>query len=137
MKTKPTKFIIAIIIAFFAASFISLKPADTHAISSVDICSQSGISKEVREANGCDGADASGDLRGVITGIINGVIGILGAVAAIFILIGGINYMTSAGDASKIEKAKKTILWAVIGLIIAALTFAIVNLVIVNILGQS
>ena len=35
--------------------------------------------------------------------------------------------MTSAGDSSKVEKAKKTILYACIGLVIAALSFAIVN----------
>lgn len=136
MKIKTKKLIIIIIIAFFAANFISLKPTATHAIDSVDICSQSGVSQEVKNANGCNGADSSEDLKNVITSIINGVIGILGAVAAIFILVGGIGYMTSAGDASKLEKAKKTILWAVIGLVIAALTFAIVNLVIGNILGQ-
>lgn len=136
MKIKTKKLIIAVIIAFFATSFISLKPTVTHAIDSVDICSQSGVSQEVRNANGCDGASSGDDLKNVISSIIKGVIGIIGAVAAIFILVGGINYMTSAGDAAKLEKAKKTILWAVIGLVIAVLTFAIVNFVIGNILGQ-
>lgn len=133
MKTKITKIIIAIAAAFTALIAIN---SPTYALNSVDICSQQGISQEVREANGCGGTDSGEELKNVITGIINGVIGILGAVAAIFILIGGINYMTSAGDPGKTKKAKDTILWAVIGLIIAVLTFAIVNLVIVNILGQ-
>ena len=43
--------------------------------------------------------------------------------------------MTSAGDAGKVKKAKDTILYGVIGLVIVVLAFAIVNFVIVNILG--
>lgn len=136
MKFKTSKSITSIIVAVFATGLIFLAPATTHAIDSVNICAQPGISQEVRAANGCNGSDTSADLGNAITNIINGVIGIIGAVAAIFILVGGINYMTSAGDAGKVEKAKKTILWAVIGLVISVLTFAIVNFVIGNILGQ-
>ena len=42
--------------------------------------------------------------------------------------------MTSAGDTTKLEKAKKTILYAVIGLAITVLSFAIVNFVIKNVI---
>ena len=62
--------------------------------------------------------------------ILNWIIGSLGIVAVIVIIIGGINYMTSSGDAGKVDKAKKTILYGVIGLIICALAAAIVNFVI-------
>ena len=65
-----------------------------------------------------------------VAGIINGVIGALGIVAVIVIIMGGVSYMTSAGDASKVKKAKDTILYGVIGLIIVMLSFAIVNWVI-------
>jgi len=40
--------------------------------------------------------------------------------------------MTSAGDPAKLQKAKKTIVYAVIGLIIVALSFVITNFVIKN-----
>ncbi len=76
-----------------------------------------------------------GDLVGRITTIINVIIGLLGIVAVIVIIMGGISYMTSSGDAGKVKKAKDTILYGVIGLIICALAFAIVNFVISNILG--
>ena len=59
---------------------------------------------------------------------------VLGLVAVIVIIIGGINYMTSAGDAGKVKKAKDTILYGVIGLVICVLAFAIVNFVIANII---
>lgn len=74
------------------------------------------------------------DLKNAVVSIVNGVIGALGIVAVIVIIIGGVNYMTSAGDASKVKKAKDTILYGVIGLVICVLAFAIVNFVISNIL---
>lgn len=73
------------------------------------------------------GGGAKDELGEVITNILKVVIGIAGLVAVVFIIIGGINYMTSTGDAGKIEKAKKTILYALIGLAVCALAFGIVN----------
>ena len=75
-------------------------------------------------------------LTGDITNIINAIIGILGLVCVVVMIIGGVNYMTSSGDAGKVKKAKDTILYGVIGLIICALAFAIVNWVIGGILNQ-
>ena len=74
------------------------------------------------------------NLPETIIGIINAVIGVLGIVAVVVIIIGGINYMTSTGDAGKVKKAKDTILYGVIGLVICILAFAIVNFVISNII---
>lgn len=69
-----------------------------------------------------------------VTGIINGVIAALGIIAVVIIIIGGVSYMTSSGDSAKVKKAKDTILYGVIGLIICVLAFAIVNFVITNII---
>lgn len=74
------------------------------------------------------------NLKNAVIGIISGVVGILGLVAVVVIIIGGINYMTSAGDAGKVKKAKDTILYGVIGLVVCVLAFAIVNFVIANII---
>ena len=75
------------------------------------------------------------DLVGSITGILNGVIGVLGLVCVVVMIIGGVNYMTSSGDAGKVKKAKDTILYGLIGLVVCVLAFAIVNFVISNIIG--
>ena len=80
--------------------------------------------------------DDARDLETNIIGIINAVIAVLGIVAVGVIIIGGISYMTSSGDAGKVKKAKDTILYGVIGLVICVLAFAIVNFVIKNIIGQ-
>ena len=57
----------------------------------------------------------------MVTNAIQWVIGIAGVVAVIFVVIGGISYTTSAGDAAKLQKAKNMILYALIGLVIVAL----------------
>lgn len=58
----------------------------------------------------------------MIINIIQWVAGMGGVVAAIFIIIGGWGYMTSAGDPGKLQKAKTTIAYALIGLVIVAAT---------------
>ena len=49
---------------------------------------------------------------------------------SIMLIIGGIKYVVSGGDAKKVTDAKNTVLYAIIGLVIAFLAFAIVNFVI-------
>lgn len=57
----------------------------------------------------------------MVTNLIQYVIGMAGAVAVIFIVVGGFGYITSAGDPAKLQKAKQTILYACIGIIVVAL----------------
>lgn len=74
--------------------------------------------------------DSSTHLSDSIEGIINAIVASLGIVAVVVMIVGGVNYMTSAGDTAKVEKAKKTILYGLIGLVICVLAFAITNWVI-------
>lgn len=78
--------------------------------------------------------DGNDTLVGNITNILNGIIGILGLVCVVVIIIGGVNYMTSSGEAAKVKKAKDTILYGLIGLVVCILAFALVNFVIINII---
>jgi len=55
--------------------------------------------------------------------------GVVGALAILFVVIGGFRYVISDGDPQKIEQAKKTILYAVIGLVVAISGEAIVTYV--------
>lgn len=130
--SKAIAFVLIGIISFNIVSMI-LAPS-THAAS---VCSQpkDSIPAEVWQASGCDN-DTDDKLPQIIVSILNAIILVSGLVATVFVLIGGINYMTSAGDPSKVEKAKKTILYACIGLAICALSFAIVNFTITNIIGS-
>ena len=72
------------------------------------------------------------DLMSILTNIINVVVGIVGFLAVVMIIVGGISYTLSAGDANKVKKAKDTIMYGIIGLIVAILAYAIVNFVLAN-----
>lgn len=83
----------------------------------------------------CDGnttvcpSDKDTGLFGIAKPIINTLLVIAGIVAVIVIIVGGISYTISAGDPAKVKKAKDTVLYAVIGLVVAILAFSIVNFV--------
>lgn len=67
------------------------------------------------------GIDGCGGANDMIYNLIHWVIRVVGIVAAIFVVYGGISYTTSAGDPSKLQKAKQMITYALIGLAIVAL----------------
>ena len=75
----------------------------------------------------------STDLPSFITNIVNILLFLAGAVAVIVIIIGGIRYVMSGGDAGQVQSAKNTILYAVIGLIVVIMAYAIVNFVVTNV----
>lgn len=87
--------------------------------------------REGAEAARCDGcpADLFGD-SGAFKKVTNTILYIVGIIAVIMLIIGGIRYVVSGGDSKKVTDAKNTILYAIIGLIIAFLSYAIVNFVI-------
>jgi hypothetical protein len=51
------------------------------------------------------------------------------------IIIGGVRYATSGGNASNVTAAKNTVLYAIVGLIIAFLAFAAVNFILGTLAG--
>ena len=108
------------------------------AIAMVGVVSLTGLSsvsaltlQEGAEAARCDGCPENlfGN-AGVFKQVTNTVLYIVGIIAVIMLIIGGIKYVVSGGDSKKVTDAKNTILYAIIGLIIAFLAFAIVNFVI-------
>ena len=83
------------------------------------------------EAAKCDGCPENlfGN-TGVFKQVTNTILYIVGIIAVIMLIIGGIKYVVSGGDSKKVTDAKNTVLYAIIGLVIAFLAFAIVNFVI-------
>ena len=73
--------------------------------------------------------DLFGD-TGIFTTVTNILLFIIGAIAVIMLVIGGIRYTTSNGDSAQVTAAKNTIMYAIIGIIVAILAFAIVNFVV-------
>jgi hypothetical protein len=64
-----------------------------------------------------------------ISDALSFVFALLGVIAVIIIILGGFQYITSQGEPQKTAKAKDTILYAVIGLVVSILAWSIVNFV--------
>ncbi len=78
----------------------------------------------------CDAAnDENETVPVLVKNIVNLLLVILGFISVIMIIIGGIRYTTSNGDANNTKSAKDTILYSVVGLVVAILAYAIVNFV--------
>lgn len=67
--------------------------------------------------------------RELIIKIVNFALGFLGLIAVIIIIYGGIRYVTSGGESGGVEKGKKSIMYAALGLLIVVGSYAIVNTV--------
>ena len=89
-----------------------------------------GTSLDITTPSGCgDTFFAAEGFQGLITSIINILSLIVGVIAVIFIIIGGLKYITSGGDSNNVTSAKNTILYAIVGLIIVALAQIVVRFV--------
>ena len=73
---------------------------------------------------------ARGGLIPSVLNIVNGLLVVAGIAASIYLVIGGIRYITSQGESDQTEQAKSTILYALIGLIVIGLSAALVNFII-------
>jgi len=66
---------------------------------------------------------------GTFNNIINTLLFLIGAISVVMLIIGGFRYVVSGGDSGQVESAKNTILYAIIGIVIAFLAFAAVEFV--------
>lgn len=114
-------FILSVVMAIVTVSSLSPMVLAVDPVNSV----QNGV-------NAVGGSSSQGDstLKGKIKTVVDILLFLLGAIAVIMIVVGGLRYVLSSGDASQITSAKNTILYAVIGVIVALLAYAIVNWVI-------
>lgn len=81
-------------------------------------------------ARGVDQATTLFGSAGVFTTVTNIMLFLVGAISVIMVVIGGLRYVISGGNSTNITTAKNTILYAVIGLVISLLAYALVNFVI-------
>ena len=111
-------------LAIVAATAVGVAPkAYAAQCSTPQECAQQGV-------NTADTGASSTSVGDIIKTITNVLMFIVGAVSVIMIVIGGLRYVISNGEASSIKGAKDTIFYAVIGLVVAILGYAIVNWVI-------
>lgn len=74
-------------------------------------------------------ADLFGD-TGIFRTVTNILLFLVGAISVIMLIIGGIRYVVSGGDQSAVTAAKNTILYAIVGIVVAFLAYAAVNFVV-------
>jgi len=102
-----------------ALGFGLVMPVGAHAASVIDAqCAG------VADSAVCQQSSSSNDLA---KNIINTLLYLVGALSVIMIIVGGIMYATSAGDAGQVTKAKQTLTYAVVGLVVSFAAFAIVK----------
>lgn len=112
------------LVAGFLVSIGLMTAAMAPSVSAIDVfqqCGQSGDSAVCGSKNDT--------VSPIVKNAINLLLFVLGFVSIIMIVIGGIRYTTSAGDASAMKSARDTIIYSVVGLVVALMAFAIVNFV--------
>ena len=77
--------------------------------------------------DGIKGPANNANLLGIVQTVINTLLSIIGVLAVVMLILGGIRYTTSQGDKTAIESAKNTILYAIIGIVVAFAAFALVS----------
>lgn len=81
---------------------------------------QSGVTKTKDAAGGLS-------MQTVISTVIGTMLFIVGLLAVVMLIYGGIRYVTSHGDKAQVTAAKETIMYAVVGLVVAIAAFAVVQ----------
>lgn len=92
----------------------------------------SSVTNGVNAARGDDQPALLFGDAGVFSTISNVLLFIVGAIAVIMIVIGGLRYVISGGDSTQVQAAKNTILYALVGVIVAILAYAAVNFVVAS-----
>lgn len=84
------------------------------------------LDADVAQALGCSETRSAGS---VVQNILNVAIAAVGIIAVFAIVISAIFMVTAAGDAGKVAKARKGVIYGIVGLLVAVLSWAIVNFV--------
>lgn len=111
-KTRLLSATIAVGGLLFGLS-LAVQPASAQIDKGLKTVEQSSVSKKSPDV--------------LIKDIVNIMLYIVGIIAVIMLILGGIKYATSAGDSAKVTSAKNTIIYSIVGLIIAIFAYAIVN----------
>lgn len=126
----PLNIVAASLLLLFSFSF-----AGVGTVGAVERCSGlTGTDRGACLADPDAWAESQGDtVLGIIPRVINIFSIVVGVIAVIMIIIGGLKYITSSGDSGNVTSAKNTILYAVIGLVVVALAQIIVRFVLTEV----
>ena len=128
MKDRITKIIMSFAIVFSAVFVPTLLSPDLASAAAGVASPKDRACEGVKAAGGgqCDGDRFSEFLKE----IVNILLFIVGTISVIMIIVGGLRYALSGGDSNSVTAGKNTVLYAIIGLVVSIMAFAIVNFVI-------
>lgn len=99
-------------------------------------CSDPSVDDPLTAGASCSQANGTKDdlfaENGIFRVVANTLIFLVGAISVIFLIIGGLRYVISQGESKNVTAAKDTILYAIIGIVVAVISFALVNFVITS-----
>ena len=130
LKSIKTLAVLALAVPAVAIAISLFNPLQAFAATCIP-----GVYTIVNGAACAQPAGTSGTLfgeGGVFTSIVNTALFVIGAVAVLMLIYGGVRYTISGGDEKSITSAKNTILYAIIGIIISVLAYAIINFVLTS-----
>ncbi len=118
LMTVLATFTVVLSVLFVVLNFHSLYAAS-------DLTMQAGVNA----ARGTGQPAALFGTDSVFNTITNTLLFIIGALSVVMIIIGGLRYVTSGGNATSVTGAKNTIMYAIVGLVIAFVAYAIINFI--------
>ena len=125
LTTVLAKALLALPFLLFAISIVT-SPDVSAACSTSNLSISSGA--ECARGNE-QPADLFGGNNSIFGRVTNILLFLVGAISVIMLIIGGIRYVISGGDQAQVTAAKNTILYAIVGIVVAFLAYAAVNFV--------
>lgn len=126
-KSLQSLLIVPVLALGVSAVTTVMQPVDSYAQGA-----EGGLAGGAESAKGDDQQENLFGAGGLFQTITNVLLFVIGAISVIMLIIGGIRYVVSGGDSSAVTSAKNTILYAVIGIVVAILAYAMVNFVITS-----
>ena len=140
MIQKIKRLALALVAAVTIAAPLAV-PAVAYAATSSDlqssVCSGANLNLGPPDSSCVTDSSPNDTVNETITLGLNIFSAIVGIIAVVMIIVGGIKYITSSGDSGNITSAKNTIMYAVIGLVVVALAQIIVKFVLERFVGGS
>lgn len=122
-KKQKNKIYATLILVLFTIVYIALPYI---ALAQKELPDPLGLKEKMKEMGTVKISDT---IPGLVGGIIQTILGMVGVLALVMFIYGGILWMTSGGSSEKIKKGKDTIVWAVLGLAFIFFSYAILEFI--------
>lgn len=127
--------VLVLAVSFGAAATLVSQPALAEGTGVKNKVCQ-GIQEITSSTSNCEkGGTSTKDINSVIGTVVNLLTVVVGILAVVMLIYGGMKFIMSGGEASAVASAKKSIIFALVGLVIVGLAQVIVHFVLGNIVG--